>query len=176
MEDMIFCQRDIPKGKWRYGFRSSAVTGCGWIAVYNALRLLGYSPKPEELIKSFERQLPLIHGNIGTTILAPAFWMKRHGFQVEYLSRLDQFDIAAKRSDVCILFYHWRDKWKLGAHFVALRDTPEGFVGYNTYRNSKGPDRYGESLSVFLKKRKYFGAVLIGICDRQQKCRENHTL
>ena len=166
MENMIFCQRDIPKDKWRYGFRSSAATGCGWIAVYNALRLLGYEPKPEELIASFERMFPLVHGNAGTTILAPAFWLKRRGFQVEYLSRVERFDAVAKKSDACILFYHWREKWKFGAHFVALQYTPEGFVGYNTYRNSKGPDRYGESLSAFLKKRKYFGAVLIGISDK----------
>ena len=32
-----------------------------------------------------------------------------------------------------------------------------------TYTNSKGPDRYGESLEKFLRGRKYFGAVLIGI-------------
>ena len=71
MEDMIFCQRDIPKDKWRYGFRSSAATGCGWIATYNALHLLGDHAAPETLIRYYQRQLPLIHGNLGTTILAP---------------------------------------------------------------------------------------------------------
>ncbi len=167
MNDLICCQRDIPKKQWRYGFRSSAATGCGWIAAYNALRLMGYSPEPEELIAAFERQLPLIHGSFGTTVLAPAVFFMRRGFSVEYLSRLDRFDEVAKRSNVCILFYHWRNKWKFGAHFVALQHTPEGFIGYNTYRNSKGPDIYGQSLSEFLKKKKYFGAVLIGICNKQ---------
>ena len=46
---------------------------------------------------------------------------------------------------------------------MALHRTDEGILAYNTYRNSKGPDRYGESLEAFLKKKKYFGAVLIGI-------------
>lgn len=168
MEDLIYCQRDIPKQQWRYGFRSSAATGCGWIATYNALRLMGYHPDPEKLIKIFERQFPLVHGNAGTMILAPAMFLKRRGFQVEYLSRHDRFDAVAKQSDVCILYYHWHQKWKLGAHFVAVRHTPEGFVGYNTYRNSKGPDWYGESLERFLKRNKYFGAVLIGICDKKE--------
>ena len=73
-----------------------------------------------------------------------------------------------ERSDVCILFYHWRKKYKLGAHFVALHRKEKGIVGYNTYRNSQGPDAYGESLQKFLKEKKYFGAVLIGIRDKKK--------
>ena len=49
--DLIYCQRDIPKKQWRYGFRSSAATGCGWIATYNALQLMGYRAEPEKLIR-----------------------------------------------------------------------------------------------------------------------------
>ena len=163
MEDLIFCQRDIPKDRWRYGFRTSAATGCGWIATYNALRLLGKEAKPEELIRYYERQLPLIHGNLGTTILAPALYFKKQGYEVDWTSCSDKFDPFAKQYDVCILFYRWRDKWKLGAHFAALHHTDTGFIGYNTYLNSKGPDRYGQSLEQYLKRRKLFGGVLIGI-------------
>ena len=57
----------------------------------------------------------------------------------------------------------WQKKWRIGAHFTCLHHTPEGFLGFNTYNNSKGPDRYGRSVAQFLKSRKYFGAVLIGI-------------
>ena len=168
MQDFIYCQRDIPKDKWRYGFRSSAATGCGWIATYNALRLMGYdNVKPESLIHFYERQLPLIHGNTGTFILAPAIFFKRHGFKVKCTLKRGSFDELAKMSDVCILYFWWRRKWKLGAHFVAVQSTDKGFVGYNTYRTSKGPDQYGESLDAFLKKKKYFGAVLIGICNKK---------
>ena len=164
MQDLIYCQHDIPKEKWRYGFRSSAATGCGWIATYNALRLLGYQHiKPESLIRFYERQLPLVHGNVGTSILAPAVFFKRHGFEVKCTVRRCGFDVLAKESDVCILYFWWRNKWKMGAHFVTLQHTETGFIGYNTYRNSKGPDKYGKSLDAFLKEKKYFGAVLIGI-------------
>ena len=68
MNDLIYNQTKIPKEQWRYGLRTSAATGCGWIATYNALRLMGYHAKPEELIRYYERQLPLIHGNGGTII------------------------------------------------------------------------------------------------------------
>lgn len=164
MQDLIYCQRDIPKDKWRYGFRSSAATGCGWIATYNALRLMGYKNiKPESLIRFYERQLPLVHGNAGTAIYAPAVFFKRHGFDVKCTSRRSEFDAVAKESDVCVLYFWWRRKWKIGAHFVTVQYTDKGFVGYNTYRTSKGPDKYGQSLDAFLKEKKYFGAVLIGI-------------
>ena len=168
MNDLIYNQRNIPKEQWRYGLRTSAATGCGWIATYNALRLLGHGVKPEDLIRYYERQLPLIHGNAGTSFWGPAVCFRQWGFPVTVELRMDRFDTLAKESDVCILFYHWRKKWKLGAHFVALRHTEKGFVGYNTYSNSRGEDQYGESLREFLKRKKYYGCVLIGIRQKEQ--------
>ena len=163
MEDLIFNQQDIPKSQWRYGFRSSSATGCGWIATYNALHLMGYKAKPEELIRCYERQLPLINGNVGTVMFGPALWFHKRGFPVKTVLRRSDFDQAAKDADVCILYYRWLKKYRYGAHFVALHHTEDGFVGYNTYKNSTGPDKYGPSLEAFLKKRKYFGAVLFTI-------------
>ena len=163
MEGFIYCQEDVPKEQWRYGFRTTAATGCGWIAVFNALHYLGEKVQPEELICDFERMLPLIHGNLGTTILAPAFYFKKKGYSVDWTACNDRFDEMVKRCDVCILFYRWRRKWKIGAHFVALHHSGDSIVAYNTYKNSKGPDHYGQSLQNYLKGRKYFGAVLIGI-------------
>lgn len=163
MKDMIYCQRDIPADELRYGLRSSAATGCGWIATYNALRILGKRAKPEALIRYYERQLPLLHGNTGTSFWGPAVFFRHHGFDVTMEVRRERFDALVERSDVCILFYYWRKGWKVGAHFVALHKTDRGILGYNTYKNSTGPDPYGSSLAEFLKQRGYFGAVLMGI-------------
>ena len=163
MKDMIYCQRAIPKGELRYGFRSSAATGCGWIATYNALRILGKRARKEELIRYFERQLPLLHGNTGTAVWGPAAFFLHHGFRVRAEVRRSRFDALVEECPVCILFYYWRKGWKLGGHFVALHKTDRGIVGYNTYTNSTGPDLYGDSLEAFLKKRGYFGCVLMGI-------------
>lgn len=163
MKELIYNQQDIPKDKWRYGFRPSSAVGCGWIATHNALRILGYQTDIEELIRYYEKQLPLIHGNAGTSFWAPALCFRSWNFPVEICCRCSQFDAVASRNDACILFYRWHRGCKLGAHFVALHKTDSGFVGYNTYRNSTGPDRYGPSLEAFLKEKKYFGAILIGI-------------
>ena len=167
MDDLIYCQRDIPKNQWRYGLRTSADTGCGWVATYNALRLMNYRAKPEELIHYYEWQLPLIHGNAGTSIPGPALFFIHHGFPVEMTAKRGKFDDLIRNSDVGILFYYWRKSWKIGAHFTTVRYENGKFIGYNTYRNSKGPDDWTESIDDFLKKRKYFGTVLICIKDKR---------
>ena len=167
MKDFIYCQRDIPKEQWRYGLRSSAATGCGWIACYNALKIMGYSAVPEKLIQYFQKQLPLLNGNTGTFVLGPAMFFRKFGFPVKITIRRKNFDRLAQQSDVCIMYFWWREKFKLGAHFVAFHHTDKGYVGYNTYRRSKGPDSYGHSINRFLEKKGYFGAVLIGINNRK---------
>lgn len=167
MSEMIYNQHRIPKKEWRYGLRSSAATGCGWIATYNALKILGYYMKPEQLIRYYTRQLPVINGNFGTFLFGPAIFFKRHGFQVRLCMRRRKFDELVRENEVGILFYRWRRKWRLGSHFVTVQYKEERFVGYNTFRNSEGPDVYGRSLEDFLKQQKYFGCVLIAVKDRK---------
>ena len=163
MNGLIYNQHDIPKEEHRYGLRSSADTGCGWIATWNALRIMGYKTDMDQLIRYYEWQLPIVHGNVGTTFWGPAVCFKNWGFPAEVVLDRRKFDEAAKNADACILFYRWRKNYRMGAHFVALHHTENGFIGYNTYRNSTGEDRYGESLNAFLLQRHYFGCVLITI-------------
>ena len=169
MDDLIYNQYRIPAEQWRYGFRTSAATGCGWIATYNALRLMGYRVDIEELIPWYERTLPPILGNAGTAFPAPALRFRTWGFPVEMVLDPKKFDTAAKNADVCLLFYRWRKGCRFGAHFVALQHSENGFIGYNTFKNSKGPDRYGDSLSDFLKRHHFFGSVLICVRDKRRK-------
>lgn len=163
MKDLIYNQTQIPKEQWRYGLRSSAAVGCGWIATYNALRIMGYKTDIDQLIRYYELQLPLIHGNAGTSFWGPGLLLRQLGFPVKVSFRPSEYDFLAKEADVCILFYRWHKKWKLGAHFVALHHTEEGFIGYNTYTNSNGPDRYGDSLEGFLKRKRYYATFLVAV-------------
>lgn len=169
MGELIYNQTEIPREQYRYGLRASAAVGCGWIATYNALLLLGHTTDIEALIRYYEWQLPLIHGNLGTSFWAPAAVFRNWGFPVKVIVNRNRFDEEAARADACILFYHWRKGLKLGAHFVALHHTAAGFVGYNTYRDSSGPDHYGDSLEEFLKRQGCFGCVLIAIKQKGQE-------
>lgn len=169
MSDFIYNQKKIPKGQWRYGLRSSAVTGCGWIATYNALRLMGYHVNVEKLIQYFVWQMPLINGNMGTFLLGPAIFFRQKGFQVKVAVRRKRFDRLVRDNDVGVLFYYWHRRFRFGAHFVAVRYKDGKFVGYNTYTNSNGPDPYGESLERFLERQKYRCPVLMVIKDKKNK-------
>jgi hypothetical protein len=169
VNDLIYNQTRIPREQWRYGFRSSAATGCGWIAVYNALRLLGYRARPEGLIRYFERQLPLIHGNMGTSIWGPWAYFRRWGFHAKMSACRGKFDELARNAPVCVVFYRWRRGWRMGAHFVTVRWTEAGFVGYNTFRSSSGPENYGPSLEAFLRANRYFGVVLTTVHGKRTR-------
>ena len=168
MNKLIYNQKKIPKDQWRYGLRSSASVGCGWIAAYNALRLMGYHAEPEKLIRYYERHLPVLNGTLGTFVMTPVQLFRKLGFEVTVTVRRSEFDSLAKSSNVCILFYHWTRLPKFGAHFVAVQHKDGQFTGYNTYKNSRGPDQYGDSIEAFIRKKKYFGAVLIGISGRKR--------
>ena len=163
MDKLIYNQNDIPRDQFRYGLRASADTGCGWIAVHNALCLLGKKTDTGGLIRYFQWQLPLIHGNAGTSFWSPAVCFQKWGYETELVADRNRFDKKASEADVCILFYRWRRGVRPGAHFVALHHTPDGFVGYNTYRNSTGPDPYGESLEAHIRNRGWFGCILLCI-------------
>lgn len=164
--ELIYNQNDIPKDKWRYGLRSSAKVGCGWVATYNALALMDREVDVNNLIRSYERQLPLINGNVGTLFCGPALLLRHWGFPVKVTASVKNYDEACRNADVGILFYYWRKGWKIGSHFVAVHAAEHGFVGYNTYRNSTGPDHYGPSLSEFIRKQGYYATVLITVRNK----------
>ena len=168
---MICNQHDIPKEVHRYGLRASSEVGCGCIATYNALKLLGRTTGIDELIRYFEWQLPLIHGNFGTSFWGPQRCFAKWGFPNKLVFDRRRFDEEARKADTCIVFYHWVSKGRAGAHFVALKPTEEGFIGYNTFRDSSGPDDWGNSIDGFLRGYRYFGCVLLVIYRKQvEKC------
>lgn len=160
MQQLIYNQRHIPRDQWRYGFRASADIGCGWIAVYNALCILGRPVKIPELIRKFELQLPLINGCLGSFVGSPAWMLHSMGLRIRLVNNRHQYDALAKNCPVCIVSYYWRRKCRVGAHFAAFRWMDGEFIGYNTFAGSNGPDRYGPSLDAFLKKHGYFATTL----------------
>lgn len=160
MQPLIYSQRRIPAGQWRYGFRDSAKIGCAWVATYNALCILNHPVEIPELIRKFERQIPVVNGSFGTFLGTPALLLHRMGFRIRVVNNRHRYDEAAKEAPVCLLSYYWRKNCKLGAHFVALRWMGDHFEGYNTFLSSTGPDNYGPSLDAFLKQHHYFATVL----------------
>lgn len=162
MTEYIYNQNDLPRGL-HYGFRESRATGCGWIAVYNALLYMGYKVNIPALMRKLERQVPLIHGNFGTLAFAPCFFFRSLGFHGEISARVSDFDAMLARSDCALLFYYWKNGKRIGSHFIALHKSPDGITAYNVYANSKGADCLGRSLSDWISANRHFACVLTGI-------------
>lgn len=162
MTEYIYNQNDLPKGL-HYGFRESRATGCGWIAVFNALVHMGYRVNVPVLMRKLERQVPLVHGNFGTLAFAPWFFFRSQGFGAEISARVSDFDAIVARSDCALLFYYWKSGKRIGSHFIALHKDSCGITAYNVYSNSNGPDYLGQSLTAWIQKNHHFACVLTGV-------------
>lgn len=168
MKEFIYNQNQIPDFQWRYGFRASAATGCGWIATYNALRLMDRYKEPETLIRYYWGAFPVVNGTFGTLILSIIWFFRQRGFRVRLVVRRSKFDEAIRDGDACILRYWWCKACRIGTHYAALACRNGRITGYNTFRNSRGPDDYGVSLQAFIKRQGFFWPMLIVIRNDSQ--------
>ena len=158
--DGFLCnQHEAPARQLRYGFFRSSFNGCGWIAAYNACRILGEDVPPAEIISDFERYGAVLFGLFGTRPAALTHFFRKRGYRAEAMTKRERFDALAKAADACVLwFWHRR-----GAHFFALQATERGYVGYNVYSDATRPVLLGASLSAYLKARNYHAPRLLAV-------------
>ncbi len=159
VDGLLHDQRGPSARQFRYGFFPSSHNGCGWIAAYNACRILGDDVKPAEIISDFERYGAILFGAFGTIPAALTHFFRKRGYRTDSSSKRDRFDEMAKNSTVSVLWY-WHGK---GAHFIAVEPDDDGFVGYNVFSNVKRPIRLGASVQEFLKNRNYHAPRLIAV-------------
>jgi len=163
MNQFIYNQHKIPKNKWKYGIFPSSFSGCGWIAIYNALILLGHKENPEAIINYLKKHIPIFNGLFGTCILSISAYLKSLDFSHQIAIDKTKFDTIALNNKVSILYFFWISKFKIGAHYIAIENDKNTFLGYNTFLNSHGPDYLGASIELFLKKNHYFFPILVTI-------------
>lgn len=118
-EGMIFDQRAYAGDA--YGLRGSDRNGCGWIAAYNVLRLLGRPVPADQVRREMEKYL-LLGGLNGTPFYALLLYFRAKGFRTALCWRKHSFHRQALRHPASILFYLYR--W--GGHFAVLRPLPDG--------------------------------------------------
>lgn len=117
-QGFITCQWGLKE--FRYGMRGSDKNGCGWIAAYNLLKILGESPAPAEVARQFEKYRVAL-GILGTTAAAFYPYFHKKGYKVQpvltwNLSKLENKLLAGRGA---VLFY-LHPKLLKGGHFVAV--------------------------------------------------------
>ena len=107
--------------------------GCGWVATYNALILLGDPVHPAQIVRSFETSGGAVLGGVfGTYPKTIEAYLKDLGFDVNHtlFPRLSAgIDDAIRASRVCILAYAHTS----AAHYITIeyREDIGKFVVYN---------------------------------------------
>ncbi len=172
-EDFIYNQRSDSDGLYRYGFYLTKYMGCGWVATYNAAKMLGLDIMPQDVIREFEMNGVMVYGIMGIHPPAIVSFFKKRGYDVEMsfydkksTSFISEFDNAAKQSAVNIVFYLYRTS---SNHYVAIKYNDGEFLGYNTFCSNSSVDYLGNSIAFIrspITNYEYTGRIIISISTK----------
>jgi len=150
------------------GMNEGWYNGCGWVATYNALILLGDPKHPAVIVRNFEESGGTVLGGVfGTYPNTIAEYIKSLGFNVDHTlfpQLTINIDDAIKASRVSILAYVHTN----AAHYVAVEynEEIEKFIVYN--------DSFARARSAELGLESYTrtGAAVDSIADMISNTRD----
>lgn len=170
-------QEDGIATKLRYGITGIHPLGCGWIATYNALKLLGVSMEPQDIIKEYENNGLLMYGFLGTNPLSIVHFFSNRGYDINMKIKfsdeinpdeklIKKFDDLAKLYNANILYYTHSN----GGHFIAFKNSGEifqnnraNYIAYNYIIGFNGVDYIESTLGNFLNERR---GILISVSKK----------
>ena len=164
-------------GDMNYGVSTMAASGCGVIAVYNALKVLGInesgsegSPSLPNLISIFENSGITMAGQFGTGPKSVAEFFKKRGIEVRTAYDESRFSVIAKMTPVSIITI-FNNKERLHDYVHTMCISREG--DYLVLHNSNGRREIYPSMKELLLgcgiKGKAHGMMLVGIGDKINK-------
>lgn len=167
--DFIYNQEDDPYGSVSLGLASVAHGGCGPVAVYNVLRMMGnFDIEFSEIVEYF-----IINGYtncggiLGTSYDGCIAFLRDQGYTVYATKKVREYAELAATADACILNY-WFDSStfvQLGAHFTAFEQCGKTGFYYNAYNNIKTVYKFNGDCADFVAKNEGCIPVLILIYD-----------
>lgn len=145
---------------------NTAANGCGWISVFNALKIIGCREQPSYLIHEMEGGCRR-RGTGGVNPFYIFRWLKARGFRVKMLTGFDNMERAADTSDAFILCYLYRaKKGGIGGHFIAGKK--QGGI-YTIYNGEKPGETHPESIRACVSKNSVL-CMMITIEQKKQDC------
>lgn len=126
--------------KVRMGFYTGSYNGCGWIASYNAIKLMGAKNlvQPKDIIYYFEKVGTILYGAFGVPTWTVTNFFRHIGYYytVYYspFNIISEINKKVKSYKACIMaFSHSK-----GAHYVAVQYSQknETFYIYNLFSDS----------------------------------------
>lgn len=138
----IHGQSRPPVANMRYGVVRAAWSGCGLIAVYNALLLLGNPHPLWDVIAWGDLKGAALFGIFGTSHRRAGRLFRQLGYTVTAVTDPARFDFYVQRAEVC-LFTFWNRKGKFykGMHTVCAQWRESVLEVYNLYNTSDKIER-----------------------------------
>ena len=140
VKGFIFSQNNKAVADMRFGLKPMWYNGCGIIAVYNALLLLGFQNDLRKIVYYFERRGKMLWGLFGTKPWAIWRYIKKQGFKIRLCS-------YKKADNGVYIITVWNKR--PGMHYMALKKTDSGLQVYNGYRRKDTYDTYPDFQSFF---------------------------
>lgn len=151
---------------WQFGARTLDYNGCGVIATYNVMRMLGYNPNLASVAYDIERNHgTLLWGYAGTDPSHPLDYFNSHGIRVRSYYNISSLESAARNincSNQFIMMCFWNNKNDLtkGAHFIAVRKQANGeYIAYNRYDDNRDLTKF--SLTEILSNGSLISSYII---------------
>lgn len=162
MGTFIFDQGTKEVEAFRYGKENAGKSGCGPIAVYNALRLREKAPNLATLIDQFEHQKSLVlSGAFGTDPNSIPPVLSQYGIDVQTYRDFAGITGAMKMGDVAVmLIWNDRENVQKGVHYFTVQRAGNGYEAYNRYAGEKAPLQK-RNLSEILNHSRYILGYLL---------------
>ncbi|HHU60193.1 TPA: hypothetical protein GXZ34_04680 [bacterium] len=130
----------------KYGFFRSNKKGCGWIALYNILKLDGQDVKVENVVLHMDLYGKNAFASLGSNPLSMALYLKLKGYDVKIYLDQEKFDDAASKTDFGII--GMLSTSKKGGHYQAyFRNEDDTLTFTNDFSTSASISDYISGLS-----------------------------
>ncbi|MBQ5317214.1 MAG: hypothetical protein J6I96_06645 [Oscillospiraceae bacterium] len=133
---------------FRFGLGTVAANGCGAIAVYNALKLCGYTADFTKIASGLEKSGLVLFGWLGVAPDGIGRYFRKAEISARKLHRYDEFVKSLENGGVYILCYWTRKPWRSTSHFVAIEHRDGNNIVYNLYNNSKTERPVGDIANI----------------------------
>lgn len=142
--------KDIP-----FGWFDTKAKGCGWIAAYNLLKMLGKETQMERCAKELEKGA-FLGELMGESIFKLYRWLKKQGIDVSMSLPANSAALKKIASSPCgiILYNHAR-----GAHYVTYRNLGKGHI--QIYNAVYGKRNHVMDSAEFMRKFSLFPTCFV---------------
>ena len=145
--------------------------GCGAIAAYNILNFEGIETSFDEVVKGIGKRFGMVigFGKLGTNLISLMLYLAKY-FVLRIRFLFLKRGRAMTNCSSVLIFYYWRSKKRIGAHYISAHRCEDGLFDVYNYAFRPIHVDLTEFISGMREKHEY-PIWLVGIVKRKGKGR-----